>query len=187
MSPGENAEVHATDIAPAMIKIVQKKNWSNFCAEVMDAQCLTFPDNEFTHSFTKFAIMAMPGPDKAAAHIYRTLKPGGTAVITTWKDIGYMVVFHEVQKAVKPEAPISRSHPPIAPEWLADSKLREVLVRAGFPPANIEILTHSESISTKIWGMESMETMKGMLKVGMTEGWTEEEKRKSGFRAARAN
>jgi ubiquinone/menaquinone biosynthesis C-methylase UbiE len=97
MSPGENAEVHATDIAPAMIKIVQKKNWSNFCAEVMDAQCLTFPDNEFTHSFTKFAIMAMPGPDKAAAHIYRTLKPGGTAVITTWKDIGYMVVFHEVQ------------------------------------------------------------------------------------------
>jgi ubiquinone/menaquinone biosynthesis C-methylase UbiE len=51
-------------------------------------QDLTFPDEMFTHSFTNFAIFSLPDNEaaRAASHIYRTLKPGGTAAITTWAE-----------------------------------------------------------------------------------------------------
>jgi hypothetical protein len=72
----------------------------------MDAQALTFPDNKFTHSFTNFAIMATAEPDKATAHILLNFE--------VWRygchhNVEHRVVFHTVQKAAKPDAPVSRS------------------------------------------------------------------------------
>jgi SAM-dependent methyltransferase len=118
-------------------------------------KALSFPDNKLTHSFTNFAIMAMPEPDKVAAHIYRTLKPGGTAVITTWKHIGYVhgglfTRFRRPQKH-QYQNPILL----FLPNGLQTPSFVMSLVGAGFQPAtNIEIKTHSEIISTAIWGME---------------------------------
>ena len=56
-------------------------------ADVVDARDLSlFKDGLFSHSFTHFAIM-MDDTDsaKVASEIFRTLQPGGTASVTTWK------------------------------------------------------------------------------------------------------
>lgn len=146
----EKSEICATDLAPAMVRTVQNKNWSDVHAQPMNSQALTFPDNKLTPSLINFAIMAMLELTKAAAHIYWTLQPEGITAIATWKRIGYMVIFHAVQKAAKPDARFQNPIPPISPEWLTDAKLREVLIGAGFESAKVEIVHHSERISTKI-------------------------------------
>jgi ubiquinone/menaquinone biosynthesis C-methylase UbiE len=72
-----------------MLEQLRKHDWAaQVQSEVMDAQELKYPDDKFTHSFTNFALMAIPDPAKAAKQIYRTLKPGGTAALTTWKQLG---------------------------------------------------------------------------------------------------
>jgi ubiquinone/menaquinone biosynthesis C-methylase UbiE len=47
----------------------------------MRAQELTFPDNYFDFSFTNFAVADLDDPKVVAQHLFRTLKPGGRAIV----------------------------------------------------------------------------------------------------------
>ncbi|THV47035.1 hypothetical protein BGAL_0340g00050 [Botrytis galanthina] len=54
-------------------------------AIVMPAQSLKFPDHYLTQSFNNFFISHHDdNHDPAAKQVYRTLKPGGTAIVSTW-------------------------------------------------------------------------------------------------------
>lgn len=50
----------------------------------MRAQELSFPDNFFDFSFTNFVVADLDDPDIVAQHLYRTLKPGGKAIVCTF-------------------------------------------------------------------------------------------------------
>lgn len=85
--PPSTIKIHATDIAPPMINVynqtAEDKQWP--CrAEIMDAQKIAFPDATFSHVFLSFGLPIMDDPVTAAREIYRTLKPGGTAVTAFW-------------------------------------------------------------------------------------------------------
>lgn len=80
-------KIHATDIAPPIVNVynqsAEARHWP--CrAEVMDAQKLTFPDASFSHVFLSFGLPLMDDPVAAASEMYRTLRPGGTAVTAFW-------------------------------------------------------------------------------------------------------
>jgi ubiquinone/menaquinone biosynthesis C-methylase UbiE len=166
----------AADLSPAMLEQLRKHEWaSKVQSEVMDAQELKYPDNKFTHSFTNFALMAVPDPLKAAKQIHRTLKPGGTAALTTWKQLGYMVIFHDAQRKVKPDSEFLPGPRGISGEWMSDTKFRSTLEEAGFQAKDVEITTETATMSSDMW-VSGLELMKNMLVSDIVQGWTDKEK-----------
>jgi ubiquinone/menaquinone biosynthesis C-methylase UbiE len=174
--PDTTPELFAADYSSAMIEQLRKHDWaSKVQSEVMDAQDLKYPDDKFTHSFTNFALMAIPDPLKAAKQIYRTLKPGGTAAITTWKHLGYMVIFHDAQRKVKPDSRFLPGPRSIADEWMGETIFRSTLEAAGFQAKNIEITTETAVMSSDMGG-KGLELMKNVLVNDVVQGWTDKEK-----------
>jgi len=175
--PDTTPEFFAADFSPAMLEQLRKHDWGpRVHAEVMDAQDLKYPDDKFTHSFTNFVLMALPDPLKAAQQIYRTLKPGGTAALTTWKKLGYMVIFHEAQRKVKPDSVFLPGPIGIATaDWMTDWKFRSTLEAAGFQPKDIEITTETAIMSSDLWG-SGLELFKPMIVKSIVQGWTDKEK-----------
>jgi ubiquinone/menaquinone biosynthesis C-methylase UbiE len=98
--------------------------------DVMPGENLSFLNETFTHSITNMSMFFFSDPVKGAREIYRTLKPSGTAIVTTWKYAGYLSVLREAQKAVNPDVPLFDW--PIADEWYQASCLKETLEKAGF-------------------------------------------------------
>jgi ubiquinone/menaquinone biosynthesis C-methylase UbiE len=174
-SAGGPPIIYAADISPAMIDILRKKNWPSVKSDVMDAQALSYPDNTFTHSFTNMGIFLFPEPEKGAAEIYRTLRPGGVAVITSIKQVGWVRIFQAAQKEVKPEAPLWKS--PLKEEWSTDIKLRSVVQAGGFEPENIEIKTTESSMLSNTL-VDFLASMRNSVTQMITKDWSEVEKRR---------
>ncbi|KIW13371.1 hypothetical protein PV08_08559 [Exophiala spinifera] len=129
---GSYPTIHATDFVPAVVDVTRRKSatlgWKNVDASVMDSQALTFPDGLFDLSVTNFGIFFLPEPQRGADHIYRTLKPGGTAVVTSWKE----------RRLIRPDSkPLGA---PWEEEWSKEETLRSVLEKAGFEARKIQIV-----------------------------------------------
>jgi ubiquinone/menaquinone biosynthesis C-methylase UbiE len=165
--------LYAADISPAMIDVLRKKNWLSVKSDVMDAQALSYPDHTFTHSFTNMGIFLFPEPEKGAAEIYRTLKLGGVAVVTSIKQVGWVRIFQAAQKEVKPEAPLWKS--PLKEEWGTENKLRSVVQAGGFKSEDIEIKTTESSMLSNTLG-DFLASMKDSVTQMITKDWNEVEK-----------
>ena len=87
------AKIKGADIAPGVIETYKARiadgKWEGVDAEVLDCRDLkTLKDNTFTHVITNFGFA--PNADdptaqqRAVKEMYRVLKPGGVAVVTTW-------------------------------------------------------------------------------------------------------
>lgn len=179
------AHIVATDITPGMIDALKASldtrtdlNTGTVEAYVRDAQDLGFEDGRFTHSFTCFGIFACPEPGKAAAEIYRTLQPGGVAVVTTWKYAGTMDIIRRISKLVRPDQPTWH---PISPDWEHDWKLRQVLAEGGFHEGNIEITEYAQKSGAENVesGEDATEDIAQLFKSPFSDmakhGWSEEE------------
>lgn len=133
-------KLHATDFSPAMISLLDSKategQWSNVVTAVMDAEKLGFESDTFTHSITNFGIFLFPDPERSIKEIFRTLKPGGTAVVTSWATLSWLTMLQDVQRRVNPEAPTWEG--PFA-GWMGSERLRKTMVAGGFDDKNIEV------------------------------------------------
>ena len=167
--------IYAADISPAMIEMLRKKNWPGVKSDVMDAQALSYPDNTFTHSFMNMGIFLLPDPEKGAAEIYRTLKPGGVALTTSIKQVGWVRIFQAAQKEVKPEVPLWKS--PLKEEWSTENKLRSVVQAGGFELENIKIKTTESSMLSNMLG-DFFASMKDSVTQMITKDWSEVEKQR---------
>ncbi|KAL6251279.1 hypothetical protein RBB50_001487 [Rhinocladiella similis] len=139
---GSYPTIHATDFVPSVVDVTKHKSetlkWKNVDASVMDSQALTFPDELFDLSITNFGIFFLPEPQKGADHIYRTLKPGGTAVVTTWKERRLMDTLKQAQQLIRPD--LKPWGAPWEEEWSKEETLRAVLEKAGFKGDKIQIV-----------------------------------------------
>ncbi|KAJ0426684.1 S-adenosyl-L-methionine-dependent methyltransferase [Aspergillus carlsbadensis] len=183
-SNGAKLKIFAADFAPSMVANFEAKAKSQgwivdgdgdnaLTVSVMDAENLTYPDGTFTHSYTNLGFPFFPDGEKAAGHVYRTLRPGGTAFISTWKMLGYRRVLHAAQRAVRPASTLWE--PPMPKDWYTQEKLVRVLESAGFEAEKIRIITKPVGYRGK-----DLEDLLDILKtsfLGMvTSGWSEEEK-----------
>ncbi|MCJ1372996.1 hypothetical protein MMC20_004222 [Loxospora ochrophaea] len=131
-------QVNAVDLSPGMIENVQglisARGWNGQVeASIMDGNELTFQDDAFDVSFTLFGIFFFP--DKGANEIYRTLKPGGHAIVTTWENLGWLPLMHAVQEMIEEDAaPFSVS---AWSEWSSKDKVEQTLRRGGF--GNVQV------------------------------------------------
>lgn len=95
------AKIKGTDIAPGVIEFYKNRitegNWEGCDAEILDCRDLkTLNDNTFTHVITNFGFAPDPddptGQQRAVEEMYRVLKPGGVAVVTTWASMYHFCV-----------------------------------------------------------------------------------------------
>jgi ubiquinone/menaquinone biosynthesis C-methylase UbiE len=172
-SAGAAPQIYAADISPAMIETLRQKNWTGVKSDVMDAQELSYADDFFTHSFMNMGIFLIPDPEKGAAEIYRTLKFGGVAVITSIKQVGWVRTFQAAQREVRPEAPLWKGL--LKEEWSTEEKLKSVLQAGGFSPESIDIKTTESSQPSHMIG-SFLASIKDNVALMITKDWSEAEK-----------
>jgi ubiquinone/menaquinone biosynthesis C-methylase UbiE len=136
----EPPTICATDFNEGMIDAIQStidaEGLNTVTAQVMDGSDLSpFEDNKFTHSITNFGIFVFPNAAAGAEHIFRTLKVGGIAAVTTWKRPGNIFFINEVLQELAPGLKEWFS----VKEWTQEKKLRCVLEQGGFAKDHIEI------------------------------------------------
>lgn len=165
--------IHVVDASPAMIEAARAKKLglattaaaaatteaaaaadSAIHFAVMPAESLEFSDNTFTHSFTNLGILFFADAVQGAREIFRTLQPGGVAVVTSWADLGYLDIVRKAQAAVRPDAtPYAL---PISESWFLQKHVEDVLREGGF--SSIEV--HEREVHL---GAASLEGVCGLL------------------------
>lgn len=140
--------VSAIDFSEAMINIFDETikdqsidNIETFCG---DAQKLPYKDDSFDAAFSMFGLMFFPDRMCGYQEIYRTLKPGGKTVISSWAPTTQsplmMAIFGAV-RAMNPDIP----EPQTDIESLENPEFfKAELTKAGF--RDVEVLPVSNSV-----------------------------------------
>jgi len=174
--PG-NFTVHATDMNPKMCEmtaaIAASKGWTeNVQTDVMPAEALTFHNDTFTHSFSNFLIFLAKEPDKVADNIYRTLKPGGVAIVTTWAEVPHERAILKAHTTTR-GADAFHAHKTRL-EWKQASHLASVMERAGF--SNVETVKCDATlriVNLERWSKVAWSFLGAPM--GPAGGWTKED------------
>ncbi|KIW82040.1 hypothetical protein Z517_05067 [Fonsecaea pedrosoi CBS 271.37] len=168
-----------TDAAAPMVECLLSKigtQW-DIPADHVTALTLAAEDldgiasDSFDYSFTNFGFLFFKDAEKAAKHIYRTLKPGGRAFVTSWKDLGYMQAIEKAAVQVRPHHP--PPHLPFDTAWLDSAHIKDVFEQAGFQSVDVHQQASSyasESVPALSHSLVGM--MEGMLKM---QGWSDSE------------
>jgi ubiquinone/menaquinone biosynthesis C-methylase UbiE len=174
------AKIFAADVVPPMVQsfkaiIASKPELQKQVEEVRleDAQNLTFADDTFDASITNFGIFFFPDPVAGAKQIHRTLKPGGTAVITLWKTFGFKSILWEIQDRVKPANPLTEL--PLMEPWCDPALLEKTLKEGGFKLVDFTVVKEG------LWGKDKKDFELVLLENlgAMTaRNWTDEERAK---------
>ncbi|KAF2866412.1 S-adenosyl-L-methionine-dependent methyltransferase [Massariosphaeria phaeospora] len=167
--------IHCVDGAPAMVDLARATiqplpNAALTKFDTMSGEALSLPSDTFTHSITNIALLFFVDGLQGAKEIYRTLKPGGTAVVTSWKDLGYIRLVQQAQKAVRPNDPAMK--PPVGEEWYREEHLVDVLRESDF--ADVRVDTKEVH-----YGATTVTALCELLLVtfsGLTREWSDEEK-----------
>ena len=152
------ARVHAADVAPSMISLlnqtVTSNNWIDRVeTAVMDGVNLYYANDTFDASITNFGIFFFPDIMAGAREIYRTLKYGGKAAVTCWKEIPFLSVLHAVQAIIKPgSTPIVFKQLDL---WTHKETMETTLRKGGFEKVEM----HEKEVMW--WNMGIEEAAKG--------------------------
>ena len=175
-----SAHVSAADVVPPMVQSFKAIIATSplLTAQVKDVrlengESLTYADDSFDASLTNFGIFFFPDPVAGAKQIYRTLKPGGTAVVTLWKTFGFKPILWEVQDRVKPANPLTEL--PLMEPWCDPKKLEKVLTDGGFGSVQFSIINEG------MWGKDKADFVTVLLEnfgALVARNWTDEEKAK---------
>ncbi|KAI0465525.1 S-adenosyl-L-methionine-dependent methyltransferase [Xylaria cf. heliscus] len=145
------------------------------CKELDSQDLSSIPDNYFTHSINNFSIFTFIRPADAVRESYRTLRPGGLAIITCWRRFAPMYIVHATQKKIRPDLPLM---PTPSPEFYEEGVLQKVVEESGFSKEKITtvdkvlIVTDDENIA----GLTML--MSGPMMSKAREGYTAEEQAK---------
>jgi SAM-dependent methyltransferase len=159
---------------------VKTEGLKNIEIHCCDGQALPFFDEMFDVAFSMFGLMFFPNRNKGYSEIYRTLKPGGKILISSWapvSDSPAMQIMFGALKAMKPEFP----EPQTNIESLENPEFFQAeLQNAGFKQVEIHPVSGEIPISDvrEFWG----DMVKGsvpilMMKNSMSpEEWEEKER-----------
>ncbi|KAH7088846.1 S-adenosyl-L-methionine-dependent methyltransferase [Paraphoma chrysanthemicola] len=145
----EAPSIACVDFAPAMVELARTfphayalpaEQRDRITFDVMSGEDIRFPDDQFTHSITNQGILFFKDGPKGASEIFRTLKPGGTAIVTSWAKLGYINLIHHAQSIVRPGGQPFRL--PVSDDWFQGAHLEKTLKDAGFG----EVQVHEKTV-----------------------------------------
>jgi ubiquinone/menaquinone biosynthesis C-methylase UbiE len=135
--------VSAIDFSPQMVANLKRRlNGAQLGADVRlgDGQELPWPDAEFDAAFSMFGLMFFPDRARGFRELFRVLKPGGTAVVSSWADL--QGIFRSVMLAMReilPDIAFGSGKGPLGdPEGFAQE-----LSAAGFADVTVTPVTHT--------------------------------------------
>ncbi|KZL82612.1 methyltransferase type 11 [Colletotrichum incanum] len=168
--------IFCTDGASKMVELVQARfsSYENVKASVMPGESLAFQDATLDHSITSLGLMFFTNAVKGATEIFRTLKAGGTAIVTGWEELGYIPIIRRLQQEIHPsDEPFNV---PISSEWFDPAHTEKTMRAGGFK--NVEM--HSELVH---WAAETDEEVASLI-VQMFgpfvfKNWNEAEKKRA--------
>lgn len=141
------ARVDAVDFSPAMLAELEQRRGAlklqNVFSALADGQALPFADASFDAAFSMFGLMFFPDRERGFRELYRTLKPGGVAVVSSWAPVAQssmMILMFGALRAADPTRAAPQTN-------LLNLENPEVFVRemqqAGFRDVRVEPHTHS--------------------------------------------
>jgi SAM-dependent methyltransferase len=152
--------VSAIDFSPEMVKNLKRRlNGAQLGADVRlgDGQELPWGDAEFDAAFSMFGLMFFPERARGFAELYRVLKPGGTAVVSSWATFeGIFATMMAAMREVLPDIPFGNGKGPLGdPEEFAGE-----LAAAGFANVKVTPQTHTLSGGTpaELWAQSQRTT-----------------------------
>jgi ubiquinone/menaquinone biosynthesis C-methylase UbiE len=142
------------------------------CKELDSHRLSSVPDNYFTHSINNFSIFTFARPADAVRETYRTLRPGGLAVVTCWRRFAPMFIVHAAQKKIRPDLPLM---PTPGAEFYEEGVLQKVVKESGFAKDNIALVDKVLVVADdeNIAGLTTL--MSGPMMKKARDGYTEEE------------
>jgi SAM-dependent methyltransferase len=150
------ARVHALDFSESMLAALaanaKKLGLENIEIHQGDGQALPFPDGSFDAAFSMFGLMFFPDRPKGYAELYRVLKPGGVAVVSSWADVtqsSLMLIMFGALRAADP----TRPEPKYDPNTLENPDLLAMEMQAaGFS----DVVVHAHDHSFEAPGAEQL-------------------------------
>lgn len=111
--------VEALDFSRDMLDILAQRaqGLSQLVAREGDGQALPYADGQFDAAFSLFGLMFFPDRARGFAELYRVLKPGGRAVVSSWQANPEQPVFNAVFQALRealPDLPKAGGAPPLS-------------------------------------------------------------------------
>jgi len=146
---GEKGFVLANDISDKMVEagtaIAKERDLSNISFQRMDAEELKVGDDSYDIALCALGLMYFPDPLKAMKEMYRSLKPGGHAVVAVWgqrKNCGWAEVFEIVDRRVASE---------VCPMFFNlgnEGTLQKYMSAGGFKNISVERISSSLNYSS---------------------------------------
>jgi SAM-dependent methyltransferase len=134
-----DVKIHATDIDQIFLDALSSDTTQHsWPIEISNQkqESLSFADDYFTHSITNIGVIfASSGGLDGTREIYRTLKPGGTAIVNCWAGITWLPPFMAAHVATRPGKPLPR--PPV--NWNDGQQIQKIMVDAGFRKDNMRV------------------------------------------------
>lgn len=166
--------IKANDINEEALKVYRQQavdgHWPAEAVN-MDSATLAFSENTFSHIIGNALLFVLPndGVD-TVKEMYRTLQPGGVAIVNTWAYVPNMAPIQMAAKATRPEGtPLPREG---SRKWSDMEFLRGVVEQGGFEPEKIRIV--QETVVTKTCELRRYANMLWSFIGGTTSvGWLE--------------
>ena len=137
--------VDAIDFSEQMLAILQRKiatqTVQNITVHCGDAQALPYADNHFDAAFSLFGLMFFPDRARGYAEIFRTLKPGGKIILTSWAPVAQSPAMQAVFGALRAMNPAIPEPQTVIDSLENPDFFRAELQRAGFRDINIVLKT----------------------------------------------
>ena len=143
--------VVGVDFSPSMLEELRRRakesGVTNVEAVEADGQALPFGDASFDRAFSMFGLIFFPDRGKGFRELLRVLRPGGRAVVSSWRPFDTVppikAVF-EVMLELMPELPFGKNKAPLGePE-----EFRAELETAGFSAVDVRMVSHKETASS---------------------------------------
>lgn len=135
--------VSSIDFSPQMVRNLKRRlNGAQQGADVRegDGQALPWSDGYFDAAFSMFGLMFFPDRAKGFSELYRVLKPGGTAVVSSWAPFeGVFVSIMKAMREILPDIPFGAGKGPLGDPDEFAAELRA----AGFADVSVKPISHT--------------------------------------------
>lgn len=138
----KDVKIHATDIDQVFLDVLSEDATANswpVSVSNQRSEKTNFDDAFFDYDITNIGVIFWSGAGlDGVKEVFRTLKPGGTALINCWESITWMLPIILTHKQFRGDAPFPA--PPI--NWTDGQQLRKILLEAGFKEETLRMERH---------------------------------------------
>ena len=142
LSQQPDVKIHATDIDQPFLDVLAEDAARNaWPVDVTNqrSESTSFADDFFDYDIANIGVIFWTGGGlDGVKEVYRTLKPGGTALLNCWASITWMAPIMLVHREFRGDARFPA--PPI--NWADGQRLRKILLESGFPEEKLRQERH---------------------------------------------